>query len=163
AFALVTEMRDPDKFTKAVNPLLRAGGFLASTVGDFKLKMVEESHGPYKLIGYRFPENGQVKGYDPDLLLNYSPCFVAVGNQFIASSTIELAHELIDLVDKEGSNPPVTPNTVAVRTKVFANGGAEYMLGIQDVLLAQTILDRAAAPESARRQVNALIEWVRKL
>jgi hypothetical protein len=163
AFSLVTEMRDPDKFTKAVNPLLRAGGFLASTVGDFKLKLVEENHGPYKLIGYRFPEDVQVKGYEADLLLNYSPCFVSVGNQFIASSTIELARELIDLIDKEGSNPPMAPNTVAVRTRVFANGGAEYLRGIQDILLAQTILDRAAAPESARSQVNALIEWVRKL
>jgi hypothetical protein len=163
AFALVAEMRDPEKFTKAVDPLLRAGGFLASTVGDLKLKMVEEKHGPYKLVGYRFPEDGHVKGYEADLLLNYSPCFVSVGNQFIASSTIELAHQLIDLLEKEGSNPTTAPNTVAVRTKVYAEGGAEYMRGIQDILLAQTILDRAAAPESAREQVKALIEWVRKL
>ena len=163
SFALVAEMRDPEKFTKAINPVLRTAGFLASTVGEFKLKLVEEKHGPYALVGYRFPEDSKVKGYEKDFLFNFSPCFVSVGNQFVASSTIELAHELIDILEKEGKTPAASCGSVAVRTKIYGEGGAEYLQGIQDVLLAQTILDRAAAPESARGQVKAFLDWVRKL
>ena len=35
------------------------------------------------------------------LRLNYSPCFVMVGNQFVVSSTLELCHNLVDLLQKE--------------------------------------------------------------
>ncbi|MFL5242555.1 MAG: DUF3352 domain-containing protein [Gemmataceae bacterium] len=163
AFALVAEMRDSEKFGKAINPVLRAAGFLASTVGDLKLKLVEEKHGPYAVVGYRFPDDTKIKGFEKDFLFNFSPCFVSVGNQFVASSTIELAHELIDILEKEGKNAPASPSAIAVRSKVYGEGGAEYLEGIKDVLLAQTILDRAAAPESARGQVKAFLDWVRKL
>jgi hypothetical protein len=35
--------------------------------------------------------------------------------------------------------------------------------GIQDILLAQTILDQALSPADAREEVRRVVEWVRGL
>jgi hypothetical protein len=99
AFALVVDMRAPETFGKAMEAVLRGAAFLAST--QVKLKLVEEQHGECKIVGYRFPEGGKLKGDDNYVRFNYSPCFVTVGDQFVASSTLELCHELVDLLQRE--------------------------------------------------------------
>jgi hypothetical protein len=99
AFALVVEARDPATFAKSMEAILRGAAFLAST--QTKLQLVEEKHGDFKIIGYRFAQDGQLKGDEGYLRFNYSPCFVAVGNQFVACSTLELCHQLVDLLQKE--------------------------------------------------------------
>ena len=99
AFALVMSLRDPEKFGKSINGLLRAAGLLAST--QVKLKMEEIKHGEHTIVGYRFPEGEPLKGDDGHARYNFSPAFVVVGDQFVISSTIELAKELADLLDKE--------------------------------------------------------------
>jgi hypothetical protein len=99
AFALVVDMREPEKLGKSMEAVLRGAAFLAST--QVKLKLVEEQHGNYKIIGYRFAEDVNLKSDAGYVRLNYSPCFVTVGDQFVASSTLELCHELVDLLQRE--------------------------------------------------------------
>jgi hypothetical protein len=99
AFALVMSLRNPEKFGKSMNALLRAAGFLAST--QVKFTMEEIQHGKHAIVGYRFPEDEPLKGDDRNVRFNFSPAFVVVGDQFVISSTIELAKELADLLDKE--------------------------------------------------------------
>jgi hypothetical protein len=142
--------------------VLRSAALLSSAVGKLKLKMVEEKHGDYKLVTYRFPENESPEGYEGGLQYNYSPCFVAVGNQFVASSTIELAHELVDLLIEE-SKTKAAGGPQSERTRIYSSGGADYLGSIQDILLTQTILDRGVAPETDKAQVKSLVDWVRKL
>lgn len=228
AFALVTELREPATFGKSMEAILRGAGFIANL--QAQLKLVEEKHGDYKIIGYRFPETAKVKGDTERTRFNFSPCFVTVGDQFIASSTIELCHELIDLVKKEpkatsradeqqltaarkrleavdslmdttldqlagpkdprrrsalireladldqsraklvktieglaaaGANVKGMP--AAIRTQLYAKGGAEALQLTEDQLLAQTILNQALPPTAARAQVKQGLELLRKL
>lgn len=229
AFALVVQAREPEKFGKAMEAVLRGAAFLAGT--QTKLQLVEEKHGDFQIVGYRFARDGKLKGDDGYVRFNYSPCFVTVGDQFVACSTLELCHDLVDLLQKEarpteaagvhqqdeanaklaviesqialaaaelsatkdkskrsgliarlqeldkasaacaarleGLTKTAAPSARgladAVRTQVYAAGGAELLQFNEDQLFAQTILNQALAPEAAKRQVQSLIEFVRQL
>ena len=61
----------------------------------------DEVHGKAKITGYRFLENDDNKAIDNGILFNFSPSHVRVGNQYIVSSTVELARTLVDLLDEQ--------------------------------------------------------------
>jgi hypothetical protein len=51
----------------------------------------------------------------------------------------------------------------SVLTRIYPEGGAEALRSTQDQLIAQTILNQAVTPDDARKQVDLLIDWVRRL
>jgi hypothetical protein len=152
-------MRDPKSFTPAMESALRAAA-LVGAFSQLKLKLVEENHGDLKIVGYRIPEDQQVDDDVNGIRFNFSPCFVHVGNQYVVASTLEFAHELIDLLQKEGKEP-VQKSQAAMRMRFYPAGGADFLQSVEDQLLAQTILDRALAPQEAKEQVKKFIDLVR--
>jgi hypothetical protein len=161
AFAEVVELRDPAEFTKTANTVLRGVALLAGS--QFKLKLADAKHGNYKIIAYRFAEDAQLAQDPQDLRYNFSPCFVTVGNFFVASSSIDLCHELIDLLEKEAKLKSPGETKVAMRTLSYAAGNADSLELGADALLAQTILSRAVTLDEARAETKALIDLVRRL
>jgi hypothetical protein len=161
AFAVVVEMREPEEFAKGMETVLRGAALLAGAQAG--LRLAEEKHGEHTLVGYRFPEDRPLKADVNDIRFNFSPCFCAVGNQFFASSTIELGHELIDLLEKEAKEGSDRGPTAAQQDRVFSAGAAELLQSFEDVLLTQAILDQALSPEAAREQVRTFIDLVRRL
>jgi hypothetical protein len=161
AFAVVVEMREPEEFAKGMETVLRGAALLAGTQAS--LRLTEEKHGDHTLVGYRFPEDRPLKADVNDIRFNFSPCFCAVGDQFFASSTIELGHELIDLLEKEAKDGGDREHAAAQRTLVSSAGGADLLGSFEDVLLTQAILDQALSPEAAREQVRTFIDLVRRL
>ncbi len=166
AGALVLSMREPDEFSKAMETLLRATA-LFGRVGPFQLQLAEERHGDAKIIGYRFAEKGDrspVARADVNKIrFNFSPSFVRVGNQFVISSTVELARELVDLLKKEAAGPTAKPDPAFSRTQIYASGGVVALKVFKDQLLTQTILTRAVSPQEAEDQVNRFIDLVGRL
>jgi hypothetical protein len=160
AFALVLSMREPDRFGRAMEAVLRAAALLAGN--QAKLRLAEEKFQGVTLVGYRFPEDVPLPADTTRLRFNFSPCFAAVGDQFVIASTIELGRELIDLVQKEAQGPRRL-DAAAARHKLYSAGGAEFLQAIEDQLLVQTVLDQALSPDEATREVKALIELVRRL
>ncbi|HMF15007.1 MAG TPA: hypothetical protein VKE94_21975, partial [Gemmataceae bacterium] len=160
AFATVVELRDAAEFTKMANTVLRGVALLAGS--QFKLKLADAKHGDYKMIAYRFDENAQISQDLDDLRFNFSPCFVTVGNFFVASSSIELCHEIIELLETEAKQKPPT-EPIAMRTLAYAAGNADSLEIGADALIAQTILSRAVTLDEARAETKALVELVRKL
>jgi hypothetical protein len=160
AFALVTELRKPESFGKAMESVLRGAALLATT--QVKLKMVEEEHGGCKIVAYRFSEEAPLKADVSDVRFNFSPCFTRVGDQFVLCSTVELCRELIDVLSREDKSPtrgaPFTE-----RTRVYGGGVATLLQGFEDQLVTQTILDQAVPPGEARAQVKAFIALVSRL
>lgn len=161
AFAFITEMREPDAFSKAMESSLRAAALFGGA--QYKLKSAEEKHGDYTIVGWRFPVDVKLESDVGNLRFNFSPSFVRVRNQFVFCSTMELCHELVDLLDQEtkGSLPKGRP--AAAQSRVYGSGGAALLRGAQDTLLTQLVLDQAVTPEAAKEQVKALIELVQKL
>jgi hypothetical protein len=95
-----------------------------------------------------------------NIRFNFSPCFVRVRDQFVFCSTLELGHELVDLLDKETkSQGPV----VAGHSRAYGPGGAALLRGAEDFLVTQAVLGQAVTPETAKEQFQALVELVRKL
>src|SRR5262249_37326309 len=123
----------------------------------------DEKHGEHKMIAYRFAENAQLANDPDDVRFNFSPCFVTIGKHFVASSTIELCHELIDLLEKETKQEPVRETPAAMRTRLYSAGSADSLEIGKDALLSQTILGRAVTIDEARAETKALIELVRRL
>jgi hypothetical protein len=159
AFAVVVEMRDPE-FARTAESLLRAAALLGTF--QFKLKLVEEKHGMHTVVGYRFPEDGKVPGDTENIRFNFTPSLVAVGNQFVVSSTLELAHALVDVLDKEAAGPVVlSPSTL--RVKGYSAGAAAGLRNAEPQLLTQATLGQALSPDAAREQVRALIALVEQL
>lgn len=160
AFGLVVDMREPEKFGKMMEGILRGAALLGGA--QFKLKLTEEKHGDLTLVGYRFPEDIKQIPMENTLVYNFSPCFVAIGDQFVMASTMDLGHELIDLVQKEAKNPP-KKNPQASVSRVYSSGGADLLTAVEDQLFAQIILDRAIPPAEAKKQVKELVDFVRRL
>jgi hypothetical protein len=159
AFAFVVDMRKED-FGKTMETVIRGGVFFSGN--PFKLKLVEEKHGEHKIIGYRFPEGDDKPANVQDIAYNFSPSFVRVGDQFVAASTMELAHELVDVLlaeAKAGSKKSPT----AMQSRLYASGGADFLQSIDDQLFAQTMLERALPPEQAREQVKEFLSLLRRL
>jgi hypothetical protein len=160
AFAFVVDMRDPKAFSPAMETVLRTAA-LGASFSPLKLKMVDEKHGDLTIVGYRMSEEQAVDGDTNDIRFNFSPCFVAVEKQFVIASTMEFAHELIDLLQKE-AKAPVEKSQTAMRMRFYPSGAADYLQTTEDQLLAQTILDRALAPKEAKEQVKKFIDLVRR-
>jgi hypothetical protein len=161
AFAFITEMRDPDEFTKSMESSLRAAALLAGN--QYKLKISEEKHGDYTIVGWRFPVDVKVDSDAGNIRFNFSPCFVRVRNQFVFCSTLELCHQLVDMLDKETKGELPKGSRAATASRFYASGGAALLRGAQDVLVTQAVLDQAVTPEAAREQVKALVELVQRL
>ena len=155
AFAYNVSMRDPG-FGVAMDGLLRAVALFAGL--QAKLKIVEETVDGVKLVGYRFPEDGETAGDVNNIRFNFSPCFATVGDQFFAASTIEMGREMIRTLKK----PPADPLTsdTAGKSRLSAAGGAAMLKAFQDVLVAQAALDRTATLDEVRPEVAKLIGWV---
>jgi hypothetical protein len=158
AFAVVSELRDPEKFGQAMEAALRGAALLAGF--KVKLKLVEEKVGDVALVGYRFAdEQPDVPEEIGSLLRYYSPCFARVGDRFLWCSTLELGRELVGILqtEKRDSSP------AAVRSRVFATGLADYLQSFEEQLATQGVLDRALTVEGAVAEVKALLVLLRSL
>jgi hypothetical protein len=157
AAALVVDMRSPE-FARTAEAVGRAAGLLGTF--QFNLKLVEEKHGNCQVVGYRFPEDEEVAGDAGKLRFNTSPALVKVGNYFVVSSTLELAHDLVDVLEKEAATPGYKAGNVA---RAYASGAAFGLRAAQDQLLTQVILGQALTPADAREQVRLLTNLVERL
>jgi hypothetical protein len=158
AFAVVQEMRDP-AFAKSMDGILRTVALFGAF--QFNVKMVTEEHAGCKIVSYRFPEGRTVKGDKDNVRYNFSPAFVKVGDQFVVTSTVELARELVDLLQKEAGRKTTTASSV--HAKVYASGVAAGLKATQDQLVTQLVLGQALSPAEAREQVAALFRLVEGL
>jgi hypothetical protein len=155
AFGYVLELREPEKFTRAIETVIRGAALFGGS--RFGLKLAEEDYKGCHIVGYRFPEDRELKADVNDLRFNFTPCFVRVNNQFVACSTLNLCHELIDLLQVEGKTKARGSEKTS-RTRLYAQGGAAVLRNFQDQLVTQTILDQALPIEEARKQVEKVIE-----
>jgi hypothetical protein len=161
AFALVVDLRKPDRFALTVDAALRAAA-LAVTNSAVKLKLVEEKRNGVDIVAYRIDESEKVEQDVNDIRFAFSPCWARVGKQFVLSSTVELGRDLVDLLQAEQKAPDKGLGHRA-RDRYYAAGFASLLAGIEDQLVAQTVLDQGIEPTQATKQVKQLVDLVRGL
>ncbi len=163
AFAFVMEAKEADKFARMIEAPLRTAGLLAGFA--VKMKLIEETHADAKIIGYRFAEEQKKEGIDIPLgkvLLNYSPCFVRVGDQFVFSSTLELARSLVDELKKESSGDRL-PSEVALKAQFYWAGLGAFLDSFRNQLVTTSILNEGNTPAEAKQQIELLFDLLNKL
>jgi hypothetical protein len=160
AFAFVAGLRDGDKFAPAMDAVLRTGGLFLSN----QLKMVrkEETVGDLTIAGYRFSEKEPVDNDRGGFRYNFSPCWVRVKDQFVFSTTFELASALVPMLQDE---KPASRELLHHRAidRVYPDGFARLIKSQEDVLVTQTILDQAVPPAEALKQVRAFAALVKSM
>jgi hypothetical protein len=161
AFALVQELREPEPFARSVNTIVRGAALLVGT--RVRLQLMEEKHGEHEIVGYRFDEKAPVAGDVNGLRFNFSPCFACVGNQIVFCSTLELCHELVDLLEKEAKDAAAQGHRAASVSRLYFAGGAGVLKVFEDALIAQAVLEEGVGLAEARKQLEGLIELVRRL
>jgi hypothetical protein len=161
AFAVVTEMRDPEAFSKSVSTVLRGAGLLYSTT-QTKVELVEEKVGGTVLVGYRFPDSNVYKQDANDLRFNFSPCFARVGNQLMVCSTLELGREIVGILENEAAGK-VKVSGAVMEQRFYSAGAADVLAATEEQLVTQLILDQAVPPDDAKAQVREFINIIRRL
>ncbi|MBI1830704.1 MAG: hypothetical protein HYR84_04550 [Planctomycetes bacterium] len=157
AVALVVDMRDPS-FAKDMNSIFRAGALLATFQVGLTLK--EETYKGCDMVSYYFSETKKFDGDPTGTRFNFSPTYVAVGDQFVMSGTAELARDLIDLLkaeQKQKSSP------ASMRTALYSSGLGEIIRMNQDQTLTQLILSYALPPKTASEELRRILDWVDQL
>ncbi len=148
------------QFAKAGASILRGAALLAGT--QVKLHLVEEKLGPVTLVGYRVAKEFLNRPENRNNPLSYitSPCFAAVGDQFVVCSTMELGREMVVLLRKEAAER-AKPDA-RCRRKLASTQAApqDCCSAAEDQLISQAILDQAVAPPEAKEQIKKTIDWV---
>jgi hypothetical protein len=160
AFAIVTEMRNPDGFYRSAEIGLR--GLALSQSGTYKIKLVDEKYKEVPIVCYRFAEDKAVPEDVTDVRFNFTPCFCRVGKQLVVCSTLDLCKELIDILQAEASQPD-TGSPAISRQRIYADGVAGALEHFEDQIITQAILDQAVPPAEARAQARGFIDLVRGL
>ncbi|HZZ78014.1 MAG TPA: hypothetical protein VFE62_05830 [Gemmataceae bacterium] len=157
AVALVVDMRDPS-FAKDMNSILRSAALLATFSVGLALK--EETYKDCELVSYHFNEKKKVD-FDPtNIRFNFTPTYVTCGDQFIMSGTAELARDLIDVLKSERKGQP---GTASMRSEAFASGLVNLARTNQDLLMTQLILAQALPPNTAKKEVEAIFNYLDRL
>ncbi|HEY3787790.1 MAG TPA: hypothetical protein VGL71_03000 [Urbifossiella sp.] len=157
AFGYVATRRDP-KFSTTLDSTLRSAGLIASLT--FGMKQAEIEHEGVKIVSYRFPENRPFPDDPDNIRFNFEPCFAAVDDQFIAATTVEVCKKLIAEV-RRTAKLPASP--AVWRGKAFAAGGSRALYDLPDPLITDAILSGGVGIENARKQVDAIGAWLKKL
>jgi hypothetical protein len=157
SYALVVATRDPD-FAKHMNSILRSAA-LVSTF-KFGLMLKEESYKGCDMISYHFSETKKVPDDPSGIRFMFTPTYVSVGDQFVMSTTAELARDLIDVLKSE---PKQQPGRATMRTEVLGSGLAEVVRANGDTLLTQLMLAQALSPKSARQELQTAVAWLEQL
>lgn len=157
AVALVVSMRDPS-FAKDMNGILRSAALLATFQVGLKLK--EETYKECELVSYYFDEKKSVENDPKNVRFNFSPTYVACGDQFIMSATAELARDLIDAIKAESKQKP---SKASMRTEIFASGAAEIAKASEGAGITQLILSQALSPKAAKEEFANILAFTQRL
>lgn len=154
AFAVVLDTRDPS-FAREMNSIFRSAALLGTFA--FGLQLKEETYKGCDIVSYRFSETKKVEGDPQNVRFNFTPSYVAVGDQFVISGTAELARDLVDAIQAQGRS---NASKATMRTQLFATGLGDIIRSNQDATLTQLILSQALPPQSAREEVRAILDWL---
>jgi hypothetical protein len=165
AFALVLELRDPDAFAKAIDGPLRGLAFLAGLKAPMSQFIEEHGESKSKIIGYRFVENDGNKGLADGILFNFSPSRARVGNQYVFSSTVELARQLVDELEQEAKSHEEAPLSAStandgtiLQSRLSFSGVSNYLGAEKKQLVTQNMLEQGNSPEEAEKEVSLLLQ-----
>ena len=151
-------MRDP-AFAKTMTALIKAAALAAGQAAS--LKPWDEEIAGVPAFGYSFPEAGKFPDDPQKLRFNYQPTFGVFKDQYILASNKGLFRELVRLLDTEDRSKLMPQN---MQMRLYAGGAAAIRVtSAADQSLAATIVGQGVQVGEARRQTEALFNYLQKL
>ena len=161
AFALMFELKQPDKMTRDLRRNFQnLIGFLnvvGAMNGQSQLEMdMEQIDDDVRLVTSEYvPEEDEVGSTDARILYNFSPSIGFAGERFVVASTEDLARKL-------ALAPSPDPATIADNTHAVlrANTLRHVLADNQEQLIAQNMLEDGNSREEAEAIIGLLLQVV---
>lgn len=158
SFALTGTLLDPDETQVELRRIFQSMvGFLnvvGSMEGNPQLDQDIELHEKAKIYKASFvAEPDEKKSERARIQFNFSPSLAFAGDQFILSSTTELARELSDVVTSDGARGPSSPNTVFTAPVPAIS---RILDDNREQLIAKNMLEEGHSREEAENRIGIL-------
>ncbi len=161
-FALVLEMKDPADFAEHLllgyQKIVGIYNITGGMNGQPQMLMDAKDYQGVKITVGKFLVEPNTDKQKAPIQYNFSPSCATVGNRFILSSTVALAHDLIDELKKPAANEQTSDN-VAVVTDLTEL--ATILGDNREPLVAQTLLRDGGTKEEAATQFSLLLNGLR--
>ena len=161
AFALVLQMREPQKMTRELRRTFQ------SMIGFFNVIGAMEGR-PQLEMGMRALSTGEIvtseyiaEEDDEDsktapLIFNFSPSVAFAGSRFVVSSTAQLAEQLAQASTGDG-DPQAQPNTAV---SLSADLLQQVLTDNRDQLISQNMLEEGRSRAEAETHIDLLLRLV---
>jgi len=161
ATALVFQLKEPEKMQRQLKVSFQSLiGLTNLGAGQNELPQLElktEKVGDGQIISATYenlPDDAEVSN---DIVYNFSPSLAFVGENFIVSSTRELAVELMGLAARD--RQPLAEGERIVNTQVTLNSDVLHAIlaDNREALIAQNMLEEGHTRKEAEKQIDALL------
>ncbi|HRA89647.1 MAG TPA: hypothetical protein PK992_16285 [Planctomycetaceae bacterium] len=163
AFALVLKLRDPEtmrpELRRTFQSVIGFFNIVGAMDGRPQLEMDMTKEGNVDLITSHYvPEKKDQDSTSAAVIFNFSPSAAFFGDQFILSSTAELAKQL-------ATAPAVRESDTGVNTQLnlHADSIRETLIDNREQLISQNMLAEGHSREEAATAIDLLFEFVRCL
>ncbi|MGC8640799.1 MAG: hypothetical protein ACP5XB_13085, partial [Isosphaeraceae bacterium] len=159
AFALVLHMKHADEFARvAEDAWQKAIGLTAITRGQQAEPGLIIDREDYHGVRFSFATNARGKNEDTTHLpsrFNFSPALAHVGDSFVLSSTVGLARDLIDALQKTAKTVQPLAGT---HTLVSADGVqlGNVLKANREALIERNMIEKGHVRDQAEHEVDAL-------
>lgn len=159
AFALVLELRDPERMTRELRRTFQSMIGFFNVVGAMEgrpqLEMDIRRIGNAELItSIYLPEDDEQDSTTAPIIFNFSPSVGFSGSQVIISSTQQLAEQLIQTPPPQAA-PAVVANSYALLNAPMLT---QILADNREQLIAQNMLEQGNTRDEAEGQIGLLLE-----
>lgn len=159
-FALVLNLREPERMTRELRRTFQSMIGFFNVIGamegrpQLEMDIDKLDNGAQLITSVYIPEEGEEESQYAPILFNFSPSVGFRGDQFVVSSTQQLARELVQQPrpqEGSGRNTAVKLEAAALQTVLADN---------RDQLVSQNMLEEGNTREEAEVAIDLLLEVV---
>ena len=161
SFALVLEMREPERMTRELRRTFQSMIGFFNVIGamegrpqlEMDMKKLEEGE---LVISEYIPEDDDRDSMSAPIIFNFSPSVGFSGSRFVVSSTQQLAEELVT-AELTAGDPEARPNTELTLVVPVLQ---EILTDNREQLVSQNMLEEGRSREEAEAQIDLLLQLV---
>ena len=159
-FALVLSLREPERMTRELRRTFQSMIGFFNVIGamegrpQLEMDIDKLDNGAELITSVYIPEEGEEESEYAPILFNFSPSVGFRGDQFVVSSTSQLARELVQQPpqqDGSGRNTAMKLEAATLKTVLADN---------RDQLVSQNMLEEGNTKDEAEVAIDLLLEVV---
>lgn len=160
-FALVLELKDPEKMTRELRRTFQSMIGFFNVIGamegrpQLEMDIDKLANGAELITSTYIPEAGEEASATAPILFNFSPSVGFAKERFVVASTKGLARELV-----ENASKPADTQSLNTAVRLDANVLQAVLGDNREQLISQNMLAEGHDREEAENAINLLLEFV---